>query len=306
MTMLQIIGLLFNLSIALVVLGLGLQASLRDAAYLFRHPGLLVRSILSMNIAMPVFATLLVLLFDLHPAIKVAIVALALSPVPPFLPRSQTKAGGLEAYVVSLLVITAVLSLIIVPLGSNILEQVFNIDSTIPVDKIAVSLGLTVALPLAAGMLVHDLFGSLAARLARPVSLGGLVLLVAVCIPVLFFEWGAIWSMIGNGTLVVLTIFAIVGVTVGHFLGGPIPENRVVLALATASRHPGVALIVAGSYLPHIGPALSVVLWHLIVGAVISGAYSRWMHLLPQPAAAKPSGKLPIKPPIKPHSPPIR
>lgn len=298
MTIVQVLGILINLSIALVVLGLGLQASLRDAAYLLRHPGLLARSILSMNIAMPIFAALLVVLFDLHPAVKVAIVALALSPVPPFLPRSQTKAGGLEAYIVSLLVITAALSLIIVPLGTSLLEYVFHIDRVIPVDRIAMSLGLTVALPLAAGMLVHDLFPPVAERLARPVSITGLLLLVTAFIPVLFTEWGLIWSMVGNGTLVVLAIFAIVGLAVGHFLGGPDPADRVVLALATATRHPGVAMIVATAYLPQPGPVLAVVLWHLVVGAAISAAYSRWMHLLPQAPAAKP--------PVKPHSPPIR
>ena len=297
MTIVQVLGLLINLSIALVVLGLGLQASLRDAAYLFRHRGLLARSILSMNVAMPVFATLLVLLFDLHPAIEVTIVALALSPVPPFLPRSQTKAGGLEAYIVSLLVITAVLSVIIVPFGSSLLEHVFHIDRSIPVDKIAMSLGLTVVLPLAAGMLVHDLFPAVARKSARPVSITGLLLLVLAFIPVLFTEWGAIWSMVGNGTLVVLTIFAIVGLVIGHFLGGPDPADRVVLALATATRHPGVALIVATTYLPQPGPVLAVVLWHLVLGAVLSGPYVKWMHLLPQPSHKRP---------VKPHSPPIR
>lgn len=298
MTIAELIPILINVSIALVVLGLGLGASLGDAAHLLRHPGLLVRSILSMNVAMPVFATLLVMLFDLHPAIKVTVVALALSPVPPFLPRTEIKAGGVSAYVVSLLVITALLSVVVVPLGSGLIERAFSIDGTLPLFNIGWSLAVTVTLPLIIGMIVHDAAPGLAQRVAHAISTIGMVLLVVAFLPVVVTQWGMIWSMVGNGTLVVLTVFALVGLAVGHILGGPEPADRVVLALSTASRHPGVAIAVASAYLPHQGAVLSVVLWHLVLGAVLSGPYVKWMHLTPQAPAPKP--------PIKPHSPPIR
>lgn len=298
MTIAEFIPILINVSIALVILGLGLEASLGDAAHLVRHPGLLVRSMLSMNVAMPVFATLLVMLWDLDPVIKVTVVALALSPVPPFLPRSEIKAGGVTAYVVSLLVVTTLLSVAVVPLGSSLIERVFGIDGSIPIGKIAWSLALTVTGPLIVGMIVHDVAPGVAKAMARPVSTIGLLLLVVGFLPVLFTQWGVLWSMVGNGTLFVLTIFAVVGLTIGHLLGGPEPANRAVLALSTASRHPGVAVAVVSAYLPHQATVLSVVLWHLVVGAIIAAPYVKWMHLPPQLPMPGPAGKS--------HSPPIR
>lgn len=293
MSIAALLPLAINLSIALIVFGLGLGASLNDAAYLIRRPGLLLCSLLSMNIVMPVFALLMVSLFQLHPAIELAIVAL--SPVPPFLPSTQTKGGGTAPYVVSLLVMTAILSVIVVPLGIWSIEAVEHVQADIP--RLALSLALTVTLPLVAGMILHDLFPSIASRMVRPASLLGTGLLVVSVLPVLVTEWGLVWSMVGNGTLVILVVFAVVGIAVGHMLGGPNPHDQVVLALATASRHPGVAIAVAAVNTEHIAPVAAVVIWHLVVGSVLAGPYLKWMHLMP---------KVPHKPPVKPHSPPIR
>ncbi|OEO29631.1 hypothetical protein VW23_024725 [Devosia insulae DS-56] len=295
MSIASLLPIAINLSIALIVFGLGLGASLNDAAYLIRRPGLLLRSLLSMNIVMPVFALLLVVLFQLHPAIELAIVALSLSPVPPFLPSTQTKGGGTAPYVVSLLVTTAILSIITVPLGIWSIEAIEHIDADIP--RIAMMLALTVTLPLIVGMILHDLFPSLASRIMRPASLLGMGLLVVSILPVLVMEWGLVWSMVGNGTLVILVLFALVGLAVGHVLGGPNPHDQVVLALATASRHPGVAIAVAAVNTEHVAPVAAVVIWHLLVGVVLSAPYLKWMHLMPE---------APHKPPVKPHSPPIR
>ena len=58
------------------------------------------------------------------------------------------------------------------------------------------------------------------------------------------------WSLIGNGTVLALVAFVFVGLAIGHFLGGPAPENRTSLAISTASRHPGVALLLAQANFP--------------------------------------------------------
>lgn len=295
MSIASLLPIAINFSIALIVFGLGLGASLNDAAYLIRRPGLLFRSLLSMNIVMPVFALLIATLFELHPAIELAIVALSLSPVPPFLPSTQTKGGGTAPYVVSLLVTTAILSVIVVPLGIWSIEAIEHIDADVP--RVAMMLALTVTLPLVAGMILHDLFPSIASRIVRPASLLGTGLLVVSILPVLVMEWGLVWSMVGNGTLVVLVLFALVGLTVGHLLGGPNPHDQVVLALATASRHPGVAIALAAVNTEHVAPVAVVVIWHLVVGVVLAGPYLKWMHLMPGAVH---------KPPVKPHSPPIR
>jgi BASS family bile acid:Na+ symporter len=99
---------------------------------------------------------------------------------------------------------------------------------------------------------------------------------VLACVPILFGAWGLIVSMVGNGTLLILAIFTLVGVAVGHLLGGPDPANRTVLALATGTRHPGVALAIAGATFPDQKAVVAIVVWHLIVGGIVSGPYAKW------------------------------
>lgn len=67
-------------SVLLIVFAIGLRASAQDATYLFRRPGELVRAVLAMNVLMPLFAVSLVYMFDLNPAVNIALVALSVSP----------------------------------------------------------------------------------------------------------------------------------------------------------------------------------------------------------------------------------
>ena len=93
MNLATLIPLALKASIILVIFILGLNVRPQDAAYLFRRPGKLMRSLLSMNVVMPLFAAGVVAAFELHPAVELALIALAVSPIPPLLPRKSLKAG---------------------------------------------------------------------------------------------------------------------------------------------------------------------------------------------------------------------
>jgi bile acid:Na+ symporter, BASS family len=83
-------------------------------------------------------------------------------------------------------------------------------------------------------------------------------------------------SMIGNGTLLVLAVFAAVGLAVGHWLGGSNPDHRTVLALATSARHPAVALAIAGANFEQQRAVLGVLVLYLVIGTVVSLPYVMW------------------------------
>jgi BASS family bile acid:Na+ symporter len=90
MSMTAIILLVLKVSIILSVFAIGLKATLADATFLFRSPGHLVRALLSMNVLMPLTALALAAPFDLHPAVKIALVVISVSPIPPILPKKST------------------------------------------------------------------------------------------------------------------------------------------------------------------------------------------------------------------------
>jgi BASS family bile acid:Na+ symporter len=100
--------------------------------------------------------------------------------------------------------------------------------------------------------------------------------LVACIILVWISAAPAIWALIGNGTVIALTAFVLVGLAVGHLFGGPGPQNRTALAIATATRHPGVALLLAQANFPGEKQVAPAVLLYLFVNAVLVIPYLVW------------------------------
>jgi BASS family bile acid:Na+ symporter len=145
-----------------------------------------------------------------------------------------------------------------------------------PASRVLPSVAVTVIVPLILGVLVRRFAPALAGRIAHPISHFAVILLLVACIPVVITSGRTFWTLVGNGVVVLLVLFTAVGILVGHVLGGPEPDDRTVLALATGTRHPGVAMAIASLNFPDLHAAVAVMLWHLVIGAIVSMPYVRW------------------------------
>jgi len=83
-------------------------------------------------------------------------------------------------------------------------------------------------------------------------------------------------ALLWDGTLLAIVIFIVFGLLAGHLLGGPTPGDRSVLALATASRHPGVAMAIAQLTVPAERSVPAALLLYLVVGMVVTLPYVSW------------------------------
>lgn len=277
MNLQALIGLILKVSIVLNVFALGLAARAADPLYLFRRPIQLIRAFFSMNVLMPVAALLLVFNFDLNPAVKIALVALSVSPVPPLFPKSAQRAGGKENYTVGLLVATAVLAIAVIPLAMAIFERIGGIPMSMHARSVASVVFTMVLVPLLLGIAVRALASSFAERAAKYVGPLASLLLVLCVLPVLFVEARAILSLLGNGTLLSLTAFTVVGLIAGYWLGGPEADHRRVLSIGTACRHPGLALAIAHGNFPQQKMAVPAVFLYLVVSMVLSLLLDRFI-----------------------------
>jgi hypothetical protein len=91
MTPSEMVAIAVQASMALLVFCLGMHARFDDLTDLLRHPGLLLRSLPAMNVIMPAFAVAVALLFDLNVVVEAALIAMALSPIPPILAAFAAK-----------------------------------------------------------------------------------------------------------------------------------------------------------------------------------------------------------------------
>ena len=275
MTIAQLIGLAIQLSMATIIFCVALHANFGDVVFLWRRPWLLLRSLLSMLLVMPALAVATAMLFDLNVAVEIALIASALSPVPPILPSKQIKAGGESSYVVGLLTTTALVSILYVPLAAQLLGNIFHRPVDVSPADVAKIVATSMLLPVLAGMAAHKFAPKRALQLDRPLSILATVVLAAACIPILFKEWPDITRMLGNFSLVAMAGFAAGGLVVGHWLGGPDPHERSVLAMATAARHPAVALAISHNAVDKPG-VMAAVLLAMIVASIVTLPYVKW------------------------------
>jgi len=276
MSLAILVPLLIKLSIMLSVFAIGLKATFADAIYLFRSPAKLLRAFVSMFVIMPLFALLLDFTFQLNSPLRIALIALAVSPIPPILPNKAMKVGGRENYTIGLLTASAVLSVVVIPLMMELVERISGVPLQMRARDVAALMLSTVLVPLLVGMGVRYLWSSFAERAAKPIATVGTVMLIVTFIPILFTSVRAILILVGDGTLLALAAFALVGIIVGHLLGGPHPESRAVLALATSARHPAVALAIAQVNFPNQKLAGALVLVYLVLGAILALPYLHW------------------------------
>jgi bile acid:Na+ symporter, BASS family len=230
-----------------------------------------------MNVLMPLVAFAVGAPFDLHPAVKIALVVIAVSPTPPVFPKQAFKAGGTEAYAIGLLVAAAVVSVVIIPLSMAMIHHVTGISLAMRPGAVAVLVLRTILAPLVAGIAVRRVWSAVAHRAAGPVAVLGSGLLIASAVPIVIGLERTVLSLLTDGTILGLGGFALAGLFVGHVLGGPEPADRPVLALATASRHPAVAMAIAHTNFPDQRLTGAAVFLYVVLAAILCSLYLSWV-----------------------------
>jgi BASS family bile acid:Na+ symporter len=276
----QLVKLAIAASIPLLVFALGMRATFADATTLirglFRPPNRLLRAIVSMNIIVPAAAVAVAMLVDLSLPVKTAVLAMAVSPIPPVLPGKQLKVGGDASYVFGLLVAVSLASVVLVPFGVDVIGSLFDRESRFGVVPVVKLVGTTILLPLLAGLLVRRFLPRLAQSAAPWVSRIGTLLLAAGLVPTLFAVWPAVVSLIGSGAALSIAMVVVIAIAAGHWLGGPDPDERSTLALASAMRHPGIAMAIASLNVPEEPRVPAAVILYLLIAAIATSVYGAW------------------------------
>ena len=72
-------------------------------------------------------------------------------------------------------------------------------------------------------------------------------------------------------------MFLVICLGTGALLGGPALSNRIVLALFTASRRPGVAMAIVSTNRPNQKLVLPTIFLYMTVSTIVSGMFVGWL-----------------------------
>ena len=269
------IGLAFPASIFLAVLAVGMRVAPADLRYLLSRPSRLFRSLLAMNVLAPVIAVLVCKMFSLHPAVIVALVTLAVAPVGALFSQAMLPlvAPGDAAYARRLFFASIVLSVVLTPLTVELIQLIFGGEvhvNPLPVAEVVVS---SVLLPLGIGLAIAQWWPA-AMRWNSAIQTVSSIVLGVCSVALLVVVWSRLDLVIQEGTLTAIIMMTLLGLAVGHLLGGPGEDDRTVLAFATVSRHPGVAMVVASLMDQPLAPI--GVLLAVIVSEIAVAPYELW------------------------------
>ncbi len=266
--------LLLKLSVVALLLAIGMLTSKKEVTYLWRRPRLLLRSLLAMYVLVPLAAILFVSILPLADGLKLAVFVLAISAGAPLLPKKLMGMGA-DEYVLSLVITASILAIFTVPAWSAALGPLFGKESHLAPVEVAMLIAKSFLLPLAIGMLVRRFFPNQSESLADNIlTVAGLVLSVSAIL-LLATNWQLLVKA-GWPALLALAGLTLISLIIGHLMGGEEPGERTALAVSCATRHLGLAILVAAA-VP--GPKTAVfVAAYIVASAVVAIPYLKWQN----------------------------
>jgi bile acid:Na+ symporter, BASS family len=266
-----------KVSVIMVVLATGMLTTFRDATSLLREPKTLLASIVARNVLMPAIALVLIAIFPMHPAVKTAIMLLSVTPLPPLLPAALEKAGGRKDYCLSLLFFHGLLSIILVPLSLVVLDKVTGGNAAFSPVAVANTVGQTIILPLLLGIAIRRLAGDSVEKAANAIGQVGKIVLLIASLPFLAVIWPALQKLAYNGMILAMVLFIVGGLVIGQLLGGRRDGDKSALAIATASRHPGLAIAIAAeNFAEQKVLVVGAVGIYTVLRMIVVPLYERW------------------------------
>jgi BASS family bile acid:Na+ symporter len=246
----SLINLLVTITLAEMMVAIGLRVTIAELLVVTRNWGLIARGGLANYLCVPAVTVGLLLLFDVEPMVAAGFAILAACPGAPYGPPFTAIAKGDVAVAVGLMVLLAGSSAVVAPLLLGAVLPLLSDGESMTIDarKIVVTLLMTQLLPLSIGVATRQWCPKLAHRLQRPATLLSKLLNLAAVMMILVVQYPLLISVrpIAFARMLALLVASWV---IGWLLGGRDPGVRKTMALTTSLRNVAVGLVIAtGSF----------------------------------------------------------
>ncbi|HTT09796.1 MAG TPA: hypothetical protein VMG60_02810 [Burkholderiaceae bacterium] len=260
-----------------VMLSIGLGIVLGELRWIWQRPDPIARGLFSVLVAVPALALAITRTLEVPRLAAIGIVLMAISPGAPAALRHSLTAGGHRAFAPSLQIWVAILAVVSMPLSLAALNPLYAGHASVTPWNIARQVFLAQLLPIGLGVALRHASTRLADRLEARLARIGTLLLVVLAVVALIDVWEV---TLGAGLRVAsaIVLTTVGALAVGHLLGGPEPATRAAVAITSAARNPGLALLVAT--LNAAPDAIKgTVLAYLVISLLVIVPYVAWRRL---------------------------
>ena len=257
-----------------VMFAIGLSIAPGELRRAWNTPGPLVRGLFIVLVAVPAIALVIVRSLDLPIAVQAGILLMAIAPGAPVALRRSVAASGHGAFAPALQIFVALSAVVSMPLSIAALDEVYGARVMVEPGDVMRQIFVAQLLPLGLGIACKEFFPRFAAALepfAARVGTGLLVLTLILGVGSL----GEATLRAGPAGLAACAATTVAALAAGHFFGGSRPEARSAVAIISAARNPGLALLVAtvNNAEPRV---IATILAYLVVSILLITAYMMW------------------------------
>lgn len=267
-----------------VMFGIGLGVAPGELGRLWRSPAPMLRGLFCVLVAVPAIALAITRTLELPRTAEIGIVLMAISPGAPVALRRSLAAGAHAAFAPGLQISVALLAVVSMPLWIAALNEVYAGRASIDPRDVMRQVFIAQLLPLGLGIGLRHFGEAFAARIELAVRRAGTVLLIVAVVLVLAELWQPLANA-GAPTIAAMVLTTAAALAAGHLLGGPAPTTRTAVAITSAARNPGLALLVAtvNAASPEI---IATVLAYVLISLLAITPYAVWRHRAATRAAA--------------------
>lgn len=217
MSALTTIGL--PVALGIIMFGLGLSLTVGDFARVLKQPKAVIVALLCQLILLPAICFGLVLAFQLPPVLAVGMMMLAASPGGTTANLYSHLFRGDVALNISLTAVNSVISVVTLPIITNLAIAYFNpFDDQLGMQWAKVlEVFAIVLIPVAVGMVVRRFWPAFAKAMDRPVRIASVIILVVVIAGAVASNWALLVENFGRLALITI-VFCVISLSVGYLV----------------------------------------------------------------------------------------
>lgn len=277
-TLLDALKITLFLSLFLVKFGQGVKIKPGDLRFFRDRRVLMVKSVLAVDILVPAVFLLILLIIRPPRPVSVGLAILAASPAAPFAFWKVHRAGGHLAYAASLQFVLAVLVPLTAPLVLLFFSRALGVSAGVHPSDVALQVFAAQLLPIGLGIFAGAR-SKRVIRLGTPLIKAATLILILLLLVILLYMHEAFLEL-GARSYAAVVLSAAGAVAVGHIMSPKEPGMRTALAVETAMRNPGLALLIATLNFPQARP-LPILVPIAIVSSLVVTVYANWQNRKP-------------------------
>lgn len=262
-------------ALGIIMFGLGLSLTLGDFARVLKQPKAVIIALLCQLVLLPAICFGLVLAFQLPPVLAVGMMMLAASPGGTTANLYSHLFRGDIALNISLTAVNSVISVITLPIITNVAIWYFQPFD----DQLGMQWAKTlevfaiVLVPVALGMVVRRFWPRFATAMDRPVRIASVVILIVVIAGAVVANWDLLIENVGRLALITIT-FCLLSLAIGYLVPRWLKVGRresIAISFEIGIHNATLAIVIAQTVLGSVELSLPAAVYGVLMFFVAFG-----------------------------------